>query len=48
MLTGLNGHERTIPEFAKLFERSGWKLVRVHESEGFSFHDIKLVGVPVE
>ena len=45
MLTGLNGHERTIPEFAKLFERSGWKLVRVH-ADGFNYHDIKTIGVP--
>ncbi|KAI0798589.1 O-methyltransferase [Irpex lacteus] len=45
MLVGLNGHERTIPEFANILERSGWKLVRVH-SEGFNFHDIKIIGIP--
>ncbi|KAI0755412.1 O-methyltransferase [Irpex lacteus] len=45
MLVGHNAHERTVPEFANIFERSGWKLVRVH-SEGFNFHDIKIIGVP--
>lgn len=45
MLVGLNGHERTIPEFVNILERSGWKLVRVH-SEGFNFHDIKIIGIP--
>ncbi|KAI0087132.1 S-adenosyl-L-methionine-dependent methyltransferase [Irpex rosettiformis] len=45
MLSQLNGQERTIAQFARLFERSGWKLVRVH-TDGFNYHDIKTIGVP--
>ena len=45
MLNYMNGHERTVSEFASIFERSGWKLVRVH-SDGFNYHDIKIIGVP--
>ncbi|KAI0084847.1 S-adenosyl-L-methionine-dependent methyltransferase [Irpex rosettiformis] len=46
MLAGLNGHERTVPQFADIFERSGWKLVRVH-TDGFNYHDSKAIGVPL-
>ncbi|KAI0088859.1 S-adenosyl-L-methionine-dependent methyltransferase [Irpex rosettiformis] len=47
MTACLNGQERTVPHFARIFERSGWKLVRVH-TEGHNFHDIKMIGVPAE
>ncbi|KAI0795374.1 S-adenosyl-L-methionine-dependent methyltransferase [Irpex lacteus] len=45
MLAVLNGQERTIPQFAKVFERSGWRLVRVH-TDGLNYHDSKLICVP--
>ena len=45
MLTCLNGQERTVAEFANIFQQSGWKLVRVY-TDGFNYHDNKAIGVP--
>ncbi|EPQ59057.1 S-adenosyl-L-methionine-dependent methyltransferase [Gloeophyllum trabeum ATCC 11539] len=46
MLTLLNGSERTVAQFADLFEQSGWKLARVHHGVGFAGLNSKFIGIP--
>lgn len=46
MLTSLNGSERTIMQYDKLFEASGWKLERVYVNRGFQSQSSKVIGVP--
>ncbi|KAI0084838.1 S-adenosyl-L-methionine-dependent methyltransferase [Irpex rosettiformis] len=46
LLAGLNGKERTVAQFADIYQKSGWKLVSVH-ADGFNYHDIKTIAVPV-
>ncbi len=43
MLTGFNGSERTVPQFDKIFDEGGWKLVKVHRRPGTFSH---IIGVP--
>lgn len=46
MLTSLNGSERTVMQYDKLFEASGWKLERVYVNRGFQSQSSKVIGVP--
>lgn len=47
MLTVLNAVERMTPQFVKLFEQGGWKLVRVHKPNGgLAIQGVKIIGVP--
>ncbi|KAI0695020.1 S-adenosyl-L-methionine-dependent methyltransferase [Cytidiella melzeri] len=48
MLNMLNSTERTVNQFEKLFEKSGWKLARVHFAGGVVSQGSKLVAVPAE
>lgn len=45
MLQVHNGAERTMDQFAKLFNASGWKIDRA--DRGFGTQDVKIVGIPV-
>ncbi len=47
MLSFSNGAERTIAQFSELFEKGGWKLVRVVQGDGFEGENSKLIGIPV-
>lgn len=44
MLHIANGSERTIAQFVKLFEESGWKVMKVYA--GFGTQDVKIIGAP--
>lgn len=44
MMAGLNGQERTLQQFEKLFASAGWKLDRVYRTDGMAS---QLVGTPV-
>ncbi|THG95611.1 hypothetical protein EW026_g6076 [Hermanssonia centrifuga] len=46
MLNLNNGSERTIAQFSELLRKSGWKLVRVAQGDGFEGENSKLIGVP--
>lgn len=46
MLASLNGSERTIVQYIKLFESCGWKLDKVHMGVGFEGQNSKLIAVP--
>ncbi|KAI0771361.1 S-adenosyl-L-methionine-dependent methyltransferase [Irpex lacteus] len=46
MLTALNGSERTVAQYNRLLEASGWKLARVYTGEGFQSQDSKLISIP--
>ncbi|KAI0695021.1 O-methyltransferase [Cytidiella melzeri] len=46
MLNILNSSERTVDQFEKLFEKSGWKLAQVHYAGGLVSQGSKLVAVP--
>lgn len=46
MLSVANGSERTVIQFKKLFEKSGWKLVRCHLGNASGPQDMKVIGVP--
>ncbi|KAF7791400.1 hypothetical protein EIP86_002414 [Pleurotus ostreatoroseus] len=47
MMALLNGGERTVSRFQKLFEQCGWKLTKVIHVAGFSVESSKLVAVPM-
>lgn len=46
MLGYLNGGERTVTAFKALYEKSGWRLVRVESYGVFRTFDTKIIGVP--
>lgn len=46
MLTALNGSERTVAQYNRILEASGWKLARVYTGEGFQSQDSKLISIP--
>lgn len=47
MLTGQNGSERTVMQYDRIFEESGWRLTRVHMDKGFQSQNSKIIGVPL-
>lgn len=46
MMALLNGEERTVARFQKLFEQCGWELTKVIHIPGQVLESSKLVAVP--
>lgn len=47
MMEMLASKERTIPEVQEIMQKSGWKLVQIHQGDGTGFSNQKAVGVPI-
>jgi hypothetical protein len=42
----LGGVERTLPQLKNLLEKSGWKLVRVHNGPPYVLSSQKAIAIP--
>ena len=48
MMVLVNGQERTLKHFQKLFSDSGWRITRVHQTDALAHFGSHIEAVPIE